>query len=52
MKPICTGLQQVISVSRQGQRQGKIINTTTYYMTNETSRAYIHSLIPLEVTVE
>lgn len=40
MKPIWAGLQQIISVNRQGQRKGKIINTTTYYITSETSRAY------------
>lgn len=34
------GLQQVISVNRQGEREGKFFHTTTYYITKETSQAY------------
>ncbi|NJO14403.1 MAG: hypothetical protein HC877_01250 [Thioploca sp.] len=39
IKPIGAGLQQVMSVNRQGQRKGKTINTTTYYLTSESSSA-------------
>lgn len=41
IKPIWARLQQVISVNRQGQRKGKTINTTTYYLTSESSSAYV-----------
>jgi len=40
MKTKWSGLKQVISVTRQGTRQGKEINTTTYYITSESSGSY------------
>jgi len=40
MKTIWSGLKQVISVNRQGMRKGKAINTTTYYITSESSGSY------------
>lgn len=40
MPEIWAGLKQVISVNRQGTREGKTINTTTYYITSEMSRGY------------
>lgn len=40
MKSQWTGLQQVISVKRQGERDGKSFRTITYYITSETNKAY------------
>jgi hypothetical protein len=34
------GLQQVIRVNRQGEREGKFFDTITYYITTETRQAY------------
>jgi predicted transposase YbfD/YdcC len=34
------GLQQVIRVHRQGEREGKFFDTITYYITTETRQAY------------
>jgi predicted transposase YbfD/YdcC len=41
MQSSWTGLQRVISVNRRGERDGKSFDTTTYYISSETSRAYI-----------
>lgn len=41
MRSQWTGLQQVISVNRRGERDGKSFNTATYYITSETRQAYV-----------
>jgi predicted transposase YbfD/YdcC len=41
MQSSWTGLQRVISVNRRGERGGKSFDTTTYYISSETSRAYV-----------
>lgn len=40
MKAQWPGLEQFVSVRRQGQRDGKPFDTTTYYITSETSSAW------------
>jgi predicted transposase YbfD/YdcC len=41
MQSSWTGLQRVIRVNRRGERGGKSFDTTTYYISSETSRAYV-----------
>jgi predicted transposase YbfD/YdcC len=41
MRSSWSGLQRVISVNRRGERGGKSFDTTTCYITSESSRAYV-----------